>query len=163
MSKATIKDVEAAILKAVEDDASISAYVKKEQVQTVSERNVNFATEEIIIVAPAVLVMYMGGAYDSQTVQLKKYRAEYRFLLLAVVQNLRSAEAAKFGTDTQKGAYDLLEDLKQLFAGKQLALPAPARALTRLVGDSLEGIGPDRKFVYGLEIMTTATIWDAAG
>lgn len=163
MSRATIKDVELAILKAIRDDSALS-YVPDAQVQTVSARNVDFATNRIIIHPPAVLVYYPGGTYEPVTTPLKRYRADYRFILLALVRNLRSDEAAKHGGPApgEKGAYDLLEDLKLLFAGKELALPSPARATTVLARDEL--IEAERGlFLYELELALRNALWDAVG
>ena len=64
MSKARIDDIEAAIVSTVQSDATIASYVPRHQVQTLEARGVDFASGQIIVVPPAVLILYLGGNYE---------------------------------------------------------------------------------------------------
>lgn len=158
MGKPRIDDIEAAVIQAIRDDAAL-AYIADHQVQTLGERNVDFRAEQIIVVPPAVLVFYLGGRYRAQTTELALYDAVEPFLLVAVARNLKGAAEAKRGTTAEKGAYDIVEDLKSLFAGKKLAVAPGADVRCELVGVSFEGVNQANHWAYGLEIHARG-IWD---
>jgi len=162
MSKARIDDIEAAIIAAIQADPTLSAYIPANQVQTLSERNVDFRNEQVIILPPAVLVYYLGGNYQPKTNTWKLNLADEPFALLAVARNLRGAKDAKEGgVGGEKGAYEILEDLKTLFAGKQLTVAVGVNVSCRLVGAAFEGLGANGSLVYSLQIICQG-IWDNA-
>jgi len=162
MSKARIDDIEAAIIAAIQADAVLAAYIPANQVQTLGERNVDFRNEQIIIAPPAVLVYYTGGTYQPKTNNWKLNLADEPFALFAVARNLRGAKEAKQGgPGSEKGAYEMLEDLKTLFAGKQLTVATGVNVACRLARTGFEGLGANGSMVYRLEIVCQG-IWDNA-
>lgn len=162
MSKARIDDLEASILSTISGDAAISAYIPANQVQALSQLNMDFASEQIVILPPAVLVYYEGGSYDPKTLTWKLNVAEERFVLLAVARNLRGAKQAKEGgVGTERGAYDILEDLKAVFAGKKLTPATDVDVFCRLASIGFEGVSANGSFVYALHIVARG-LWDNA-
>ena len=162
MSKARIDDIEQAIIDAINGDTNL-AYVSKGQVQTLDQRGIDFSSGQIVVLPPAVLVLYLGGTYSSRNINNSHYTALEPFLLLAVTANLRgAAEAKRGGIDSEKGAYDLVEDLKTLFGGKKLTVATGVDVYCSLSNVSFEGINPTRHFVYGLEI-TVKGEWNNNG
>ena len=159
MSKARIDDIEVAIRKAIQDDETITSYVPKHQIQSIGEREIDFKSGEMLVVPPAVLTLYLGGAYEAKNVTETVYHAREPFLLLAVVANLRGVEAAKEGGVSQeRGAYDLLEDLKTLFAGKRPTVATGVDVLISIRNVGFEGINEQRHYTYTLEILADG-IW----
>jgi hypothetical protein len=159
MGKPRIDDIEAAIIAAIQDDANMS-YIPDDQVQTLSQRTVDFAREQIVVVPPAVLLAYTGGAYLPQNIPLTAYSIAERFLLIAVAANTRGAGEAKRGSGADKGVYDILENLKSIFAGRKLTVDIDRAVWTKLVGVTFEGINEAGHFCYGLEIEVGAMTWD---
>lgn len=159
MGKPRIDDIEAAIIAAIQADANMS-YIPDVQVQTIGQRTVDFAREQIIVVPPAVLIAYTGANYRAINTPLTGYSIAERFLLIAVAANTRGAGAAKRGSGVDKGAYDILENLKTLFAGKKLTVDTNQLLWTKLLGVTFEGINEAGHFCYGLEIEAGATSAD---
>ncbi len=160
MSKARIHHIEAAILQAVRDDAAITRYVPRHQVQTLDRRGVDFASGQIVVAPPAVLVFYLGGTYQARTVTGKSYAAREPFLLLAVAENLRGTGEAKRGAmKSEKGAYELIDDLKTLLAGRKLTVASGVDVYCFLSNVSFEGINPNGHYVYGIEVEARGN-WD---
>jgi phage gp37-like protein len=85
--------------------------------------NVQVATQEnfdsegnIIAIPPAVLVIYAGAEGSPADVRGLTYGAKFRWLVAAGASNLRGPLEAKQGDAAagEKGAYDLLDDLRAL-------------------------------------------------
>lgn len=160
MSKARIDDIEAAIVSTIREDAALSASLAPSQVQTLEARGIDFDSGQIIVVPPAVLVLYLGGAYEAKNITRTVYEAREPFLLLAVVENLRGpAEAKRGGVGSERGAYDLIEELKTLFAGKRLTVATGVDVLLSLANVTFEGVNRNHHFIYGLEV-TASGVWD---
>jgi len=151
MSQARIHDVEAAILAALKE-AAPTLEVPTANIQTVSSANVDFAREQVIINAPAILLIYLGGSYEPENDTWHLYNARYSFLLQLVVEGLRGGQATREGTPTEMGAYELIEGLKRIFAGRKLELPEGAAAYCRLMPDEYNGTDERGRFLYSLEI-----------
>ena len=162
MSKARIDDIEAAIVSTVQSDRTIASYVPRRQVQTLEARGVDFESGQIIVVPPAVLILYLGGNYEGKNITQTVYEAREPFLLLAVVENLRgAAEAKRGGVGQERGAYELIEDLKTLVAGKRLTVATGVDVLLALQNVTFEGVNRNQHFIYGLEVEARG-VWDNA-
>lgn len=153
MGKPRIDELEQAILDAIKADAALAAYVKPEQVQTLSRQGFDFASEQFVLAPPAVLVFYAGGPHEDRNIKGDQYRHCASFILMAVAANLRGAGEARRGFGTDKGAYDIVDDLRNLFAGKELELPSliGVKPLCFLRSVGFEA-AQDGLVVYSLEI-----------
>ena len=159
MGNPTIAAIEDALIAAIRQ-ADALAYVPDPQVQTLSLRGVDFDQEAIIVIPPAVLVAYVGGGYEPHDNTLHKHVVRHRFLLIAVAENLRGNRQAKEGDELgTPGAYGILDDLADLFAGRRIEFAGARRTYCRLAGTSFEGINPNGHFAYGLEIEVHG-VWD---
>lgn len=160
MSQPEVGPIEAAIIAAIQASAALS-YVPDEQVQPVSERTVDLESVEILVSPPAVLTWYLGGQYDPTTVDAHQYAASERFLLIAVAENLRGTAEARSGALGDKGVFEMLADLKDLFAGLKLAIGDTRPITCWLVGTTVEGRTREGYHCYGLEIEFRGP-WDNA-
>jgi len=81
------------------------------------------AEGNLIVIPPAVLVMYGGAEGLAKDVRGLSYQANPRWVLLAAASNLRGALEEKQGdaASGDKGVYDILDDLRALLAGKLLS------------------------------------------
>lgn len=158
MGKPRIDELEQAVIDAIKADATLSGYLKT--VAALSRSNLDFSTERFIGVPPMVLVFYAGGEHESRNVVANAYRHPARFTLYAAASNLRSDDAGRRGALGEKGCYDLLDDLRQLFAGTELTLPSnsgvkPYATLGAVAPAQIQ----DDMAVYSMEIHVMAH-WD---
>lgn len=160
MGKPRIDDIEEAIIAAIQN-ASTMSYVQDEQVQTFAQRTIDFQNEQLIVNPPAVIVHYLGGRYVPEEVTKHRHSIAERWILVAVALNLRGSEEARLGgVDGETGVYEILEDLKAIFAGLKLTVDTDKNVYCHLVGTTFEGIASDGAFAYGLEIEVGGTTWD---
>src|SRR3990172_8819120 len=89
MAKPRLDDIEDAIIAAINADATLSAYIKSNQVQALGERGVDFARQQIVVAPPAILLFYTGGSHRARNINLTGYEHEGRWALSAVAGNLR--------------------------------------------------------------------------
>jgi hypothetical protein len=135
------------------------SWVPDNQVQTAGDRNIDFINQEIIVEAPAVLVMYLGGDYAARNIQNRSYAISEKFLLIAVAENSRGWAEARRGLDApgqgqdDHGLYELLEGLKDIFGGPALTLDSGDKVYPVIVSIAPEGINRQNQLCYGLEIV----------
>lgn len=153
MAKPQIADIEKALLAAIRSEPAL-AFLKT--VEALSSSSLDFATQQFVTVPPAVLVLSIGGPHEDRVVDGTLYRHRGRWLLFAAARNLRSAEAARLGGigADEKGVYEILDALRDLFAGKQLEIsglagPAPVCYLRNL---TFEQAQPDGLVIFSLEL-----------
>lgn len=161
MGKPRIDEIEQALIDAINADATISGYIKSNQVHILSERTLNFESGQLVVVPPAILIFYAGGAHESLEATKTLYRHRGRYFLIAAAQNLRGAKEAKLGgVGSEKGAYDVIEDLRLLFAGKELSLPSSTGVKPICILGDVAFEGTQRDLVaYSLELVVDSH-WD---
>ena len=114
----SIEDIEDAILKTLQDDATLAAYVK-----TFERMPWDNITElaKILKQYPAIVVTYKGGVDDNNIYSVCDHTGV--FAILAANKNVRSPSAAARGpVDGEKGAYDMLTDVLSALNFSKLGL-----------------------------------------
>lgn len=76
--------------------------------------------EDITIRYPAAYLFYDGGEYDQDANVVQDRRM--RFTVLVMVKSLRGQEAARHGQGAEKGAYDLLDDVRAALSNQACGL-----------------------------------------
>ena len=160
MGKPRIDEIEQAIIDAITNDPTMKGYIKG-KVQTLSERNTDFSREQFIVNPPQVLVFLSGGSHSQDTIEGTMYRNPLTFLLVALARNMRGPDAARRGSGSDVGTYDILDDLRTLFAGKILTLATlgSANAPICLLGAINFESAQKNQMAYSLEIIVNAD-WD---
>jgi len=77
--------------------------------------------ERISMRFPAVLIVYAGGKYTERPTHIYSVRVEYR--IIAACESLRTEK------DGRRGAYQLLDDIREKLAGYDLGLKIAALGL----------------------------------
>ena len=110
----SITAIEAAIVARIKASALGSALKTVDSYQRVLEalRGGQLATP-----LPAVYVQYTGGQPEKVS---QKWKLNCEFTFTVISQNLRNVQAAK--TESQTGAYAIIDSILALFAGHQLGL-----------------------------------------
>ncbi len=166
MTRPGIDIIDSALI-ALLQGASTLSYVPDNQIQE-WERGIDIDTMQIIVAPPAVLIAYEGGQYAASNHDNSAYRIDERFMLIAVASNLRGlADALNGSVGTEKGVYEILEDLKSVIvANRRLTIDAPTnkRVSLVLVGTVvIENLFYQNGFAaMGLQLQVTGTSWDYA-
>lgn len=155
MSKPRIKDIQIAVVNAIKDSTALS-WIPDDQIQEASDRNIDFINQEIIVTAPAVIVLYTGAGYQARNTNKTKYDIYEKFLLIAVAENRRGIAESLQGSDipNEYGVLEIIEGLKDAFAGVRLTVSTGVYVYPSLLGVSMEGVTPAGEICYGLEIET---------
>ncbi|MFQ5927627.1 MAG: phage protein Gp37 [Terriglobia bacterium] len=151
-----LAEIEDALLDTVKTATALN-YLRT--VETISERNFDFARGDFVVVPPAVLSFFVASEVSTRDLQRQTYSYNPRFLFFAVARNLRGvAEEKKGGPGASEvGAYQILHDLKTTLAGKRLALASsPAAPVCELAGEALEAFTADFS-VYALDLIVRGT------
>ena len=162
MTRPAIDVIENALIAMIQDDASYLTYIPDNQVQSF-EQGVDLQSMEIILTPPGVLVMYESGSYAPLDINRSSYSIDERFTLIAVASNLRGMAEAKLGSGTEKGVYDILEDLKRLVVhNRRLAISASTDVtLIFLSVMPFENLFYRTGFAaYGLQIKVQSSSWE---
>ncbi len=159
--KLRIDEVEVALLAWLQQSPELN-WIRKEQIQSVGQKSVDFSSEQIILVPPAIVVAYSGGTYGGlgRDITGKRYGVREFFSVMAMAENLRGADAARRGgAITEKGAYSMLEDLKTALAGTKLTTSSGAEGYCWLLGAEFVGFNSAGHALYSLEIEVRGN-WD---
>lgn len=159
--KLRIDEVEAALLAWLQASPELN-WINKTQIQSVGQRSVDFSSEQIILTPPGIVVAYSGGGYDGRGREITgtRYAVREFFSVMCVAENLRGAEAARRGgTQNEKGAYAMLEDLKTALAGKKLTTASGDFGYCWLLGAQFVGFNAQGHALYSLEIEVRGN-WD---
>ena len=151
-----LAELETALLDALRAEPAL-AYLRT--VEPVSDRSLDFASGNFIVVPPAALSFFLASQLRSRDLAARTYDYNPRFLLFVVARNLRGTREEKAGgpTPEEVGAYQVLHDLKSALAGRRLALAgASFQPVVELAGESLEAATAEFA-VYSLELLLRGT------
>ena len=156
MSKARIDDIETAVIAYIALDTLMNGV----QVEGISANNADFAAERLIVTPPAVLVHYAGGNPQAGTADWHLYSVEERFTLYIVASALRDSASARQGVATERGAYQMIEDLRTIFAGRQLFLQSGGGpAWCRFAESRFLEFDEQGNAIYALDVIVKG-IWE---
>ncbi|NIQ92894.1 MAG: DUF1834 family protein [Desulfuromonadales bacterium] len=146
-----LAELEDALLAAIRSASALS-YLRT--VEPVSDRSLDLARGNFLVVPPAVLSFFASSQLRSRDLAARTYDYTPRLLLFAVARNLRGAREEKLGGPPGEiGAYRLLDDLKAALAGARLPLPGSSfQPVVELAGEQLESFTPDFS-AYSLELL----------
>jgi phage gp37-like protein len=138
----TIATIEDAIIAQLKDEIS---YLKT--CDSIDEFQVDDVAE-LVIRSPAAYVVYKGGEYESLPGGVQD--RVMVFLVIAVAKSARGGDAPRHGAGGDKGAYDMIEDVRAALSGERcgLAISALLPVLEECIGT-----GPDIA-IYGIQFRT---------
>jgi len=125
MAGYSIKDVEDAILRVLEplkitaDPPGILRTLKTYQGELEKKEEMDHLIEQIKGTTPAVFTIYAGS--KSETVNLQ-IRETMFYGLIVVDESLRGTEAARRGSTTNPGAYEVISQVKDILENNMLGL-----------------------------------------
>ena len=115
--------------------------------------------QQLIRRMPATAVVFTGA--DFERVGQKSWRKVGQFKILVAVQNLRSEQARRQGSGSEKGAYKVIEDIESALIFKDLGLeiePLLPLEVQNLFSDQVKSIGVS---AYGLTFQTAWVVEEA--
>ena len=125
----------------VTNDAGVGAY--QPTIETIGSQHFD-DDGSLIAVPPAFL--FMAGPAELASKETTQTHYDYRlaFTVFCLQSNLRGSHEERRGDDSDPGVYDMLEDLKRLFAGARLPVAgAASNPLVSLTGHRPEGGSPE--------------------
>lgn len=162
MARPTIAELEQAVIDAVKADQTIQGYLQA-RVETLSERVFDWKTQSFVARLPLVAVFYAGGSYRQREVTGRLYTQDCSVILVAAAENLRGPAEARRGFGSKPGCLDIIEDLRRLFAGKELTLASNTGVKpVCFLGSDQPELTRAGQAAWSLELRVQAH-WDAAG
>ncbi len=114
----TVAQVEDAIVQAI-SQSQMSSYLKTLRTY---QGDFEKAVEGLIVKFPCVLVVFTESRYDKSTHPVYVYDVSMEFTFLLADANLRGEEERRRGDAQNPGLYRMLDDLREVLAGKTLGL-----------------------------------------
>lgn len=148
MPNLTIAQIEDALLAAIRADSDLKLVANGGYTKLIDSYAGQFeqAKDEIILLYPCVLVLFVKAAYDTNANRSADCRLT--FDVLVADQNLRGSKGAARGSAGSVGTYRMMEDVRDLLQGNRLGLDALDPL--HLTQQSLVAYTPDIS-VYALE------------
>jgi len=138
----TITEIEDAIIEELKSEIS---YLKT--CGSIGEFEVD-EIEELLVQCPAAYVMYDGGDFEEGAGEALD--RDMTFSVIVVAKNVRGGDEARHGKGSEKGAYDMIEDVRAALTGNSCGLD-----ITGLLPDREEAIAGDKEIaVYGIKFRT---------
>jgi len=131
MANETIAQVENAIIAALEAEYATQngGYAK-----TIESYSGQFeqAVETVVLLFPAMLVVFGGDEYNDANGQNTIYNERDRFTVFVGCSNLRGDVARRHGVASEIGLYEMLDDVRSTLVGSSLGLDIePFRIIRR--------------------------------